>query len=189
MNLLSLNWPPTVADHRTCNHSFREEEMSQYWGWRSGWMLSETASYWDFCTVAVSIHFAVKLWQFVSFYIICAYVWRWCSTVDFGFGNFFRRGEQLSTFCGSPPYAAPEVFEGKNYCGPEIDVWVSLGRYYVIIYLYHQQHTWLSGVLGRRTHRLEPTSRWAERSELYKRNLLTIAENISVDAVLVWPAC
>jgi len=49
-------------------------------------------------------------------------------TVDFGFGNFFRRGEQLSTFCGSPPYAAPEVFEGKNYCGPEIDVWVSLGH-------------------------------------------------------------
>jgi len=43
---------------------------------------------------------------------------------DFGFGNFFRRGEVLSTFCGSPPYAAPEVFEGKNYYGPEIDVWV-----------------------------------------------------------------
>ena len=44
--------------------------------------------------------------------------------VDFGFGNFFRRGEELSTFCGSPPYAAPEVFEGKKYYGPEIDIWV-----------------------------------------------------------------
>lgn len=44
---------------------------------------------------------------------------------DFGFSNFFREGEQLATWCGSPPYAAPEVFEGKKYTGPEIDVWVS----------------------------------------------------------------
>lgn len=44
--------------------------------------------------------------------------------VDFGFGNFFKPGEELSTWCGSPPYAAPEVFEGLRYCGPEVDVWV-----------------------------------------------------------------
>ncbi|XP_012586563.1 PREDICTED: serine/threonine-protein kinase SIK1, partial [Condylura cristata] len=31
---------------------------------------------------------------------------------DFGFGNFYKSGEPLSTWCGSPPYAAPEVFEG-----------------------------------------------------------------------------
>ncbi len=43
---------------------------------------------------------------------------------DFGFSNFYRRGEELNTFCGSPPYAAPEVFEGKKYRGPEIDIWV-----------------------------------------------------------------
>lgn len=44
---------------------------------------------------------------------------------DFGFSNRFAPGERLSTWCGSPPYAAPEVFRGKHYAGPEIDVWVS----------------------------------------------------------------
>lgn len=45
--------------------------------------------------------------------------------VDFGFGNFFQSGQNLSTWCGSPPYAAPEVFEGKVYEGPQLDVWVN----------------------------------------------------------------
>ena len=43
---------------------------------------------------------------------------------DFGFGNFFKDGEHLATWCGSPPYAAPEVFEGKMYSGPQVDIWV-----------------------------------------------------------------
>lgn len=45
---------------------------------------------------------------------------------DFGFSNYYATGELLATWCGSPPYAAPEVFEGKRYTGPEIDIWVSL---------------------------------------------------------------
>lgn len=44
---------------------------------------------------------------------------------DFGFSNFFNPNGKLGTWCGSPPYAAPEVFEGKKYLGPEIDIWVS----------------------------------------------------------------
>uniref|UniRef100_A0A8C7IAE1 non-specific serine/threonine protein kinase n=1 Tax=Oncorhynchus kisutch TaxID=8019 RepID=A0A8C7IAE1_ONCKI len=50
---------------------------------------------------------------------------------DFGFGNFYNSGEPLSTWCGSPPYAAPEVFEGKEYEGPQLDIW-SLG---VVLYV------------------------------------------------------
>ena len=50
---------------------------------------------------------------------------------DFGFSNLYNPASQLETFCGSPPYAAPELFQGKAYVGPEVDVW-SLG---VILYV------------------------------------------------------
>ncbi|KAM9454946.1 serine/threonine-protein kinase SIK2-like isoform 1-T2 [Clarias gariepinus] len=50
---------------------------------------------------------------------------------DFGFGNFYVPGKHLSTWCGSPPYTAPEIFKGKEYEGPQQDIW-SLG---VVLYV------------------------------------------------------
>ncbi|KII72594.1 Serine/threonine-protein kinase MARK2 [Thelohanellus kitauei] len=50
--------------------------------------------------------------------------------VDFGFSNRFCWSKRMHTYCGSPQYAAPELFVGNGYIGPEVDIW-ALG---VILY-------------------------------------------------------
>ena len=45
------------------------------------------------------------------------------SVADFGLSNLWKADEPLHTHCGSPEYAAPELFVvGKTY-GPEVDIW------------------------------------------------------------------
>ncbi|KAH9271614.1 hypothetical protein BASA83_006224 [Batrachochytrium salamandrivorans] len=46
--------------------------------------------------------------------------------LDFGFATFHTTTDMLLTNCGSPCYAAPEIYDNKPYHGPEVDVW-SLG--------------------------------------------------------------
>lgn len=43
--------------------------------------------------------------------------------IDFGLSNLFSPVSNLSTFCGSLYFAAPELLNAKVYTGPEVDVW------------------------------------------------------------------
>ena len=45
--------------------------------------------------------------------------------IDFGLSNYFKKGQKnlLSTPCGSPCYASPEMVAGKKYDGFKIDIW------------------------------------------------------------------
>ncbi|KAI9302000.1 kinase-like domain-containing protein, partial [Cunninghamella echinulata] len=43
--------------------------------------------------------------------------------IDFGLSNLFCPERQLTTYCGSLYFAAPELLNGCPYRGPEIDVW------------------------------------------------------------------
>jgi len=46
--------------------------------------------------------------------------------MDFGLSNTMKTGSFLHTNCGSTIYCAPEILQGIDYIGPEVDVW-SLG--------------------------------------------------------------
>ncbi|KAI6242840.1 hypothetical protein M3Y99_00192400 [Aphelenchoides fujianensis] len=47
----------------------------------------------------------------------------WVKLADFGFSCQCSSADQLHTFCGSPPYASPELFRDESYVGHAVDVW------------------------------------------------------------------
>ena len=45
--------------------------------------------------------------------------------IDFGLSNFYDNSKLLSTPCGSPSYASPDILSGEKYDGIMIDIWSS----------------------------------------------------------------
>ena len=43
--------------------------------------------------------------------------------IDFGLSNYYNIYDNLTTPCGSPCYAAPEMIQGKGYNGCCVDIW------------------------------------------------------------------
>jgi len=58
----------------------------------------------------------------------------WVKLADFGFSCKYEEDTKLSTFCGSPPYAAPELFRDPNYSGPKVDMWaMGVTLYFMLV--------------------------------------------------------
>uniref|UniRef100_A0A671M4T9 non-specific serine/threonine protein kinase n=1 Tax=Sinocyclocheilus anshuiensis TaxID=1608454 RepID=A0A671M4T9_9TELE len=54
---------------------------------------------------------------------------------DFGFSTRVNNLNQaLDTYCGSPPYAAPELFKYESYIGPPVDVWAMVHPFYSVFF-------------------------------------------------------
>ena len=53
--------------------------------------------------------------------------------LDFGLSNTYSNSQLLTTACGSPVYAAPEMLEGKQYKGSTVDIWsAGIVLYYML---------------------------------------------------------
>ncbi|KAL6256371.1 hypothetical protein P5V15_012486 [Pogonomyrmex californicus] len=85
--------------------------------------------------------------------------------VDFGLSNIYATDDPLRTHCGSPEYAAPELFViGKRY-GPEVDLW-SLG---VVLY----------GMIIGRLPFLCPRDEWTSSEERRRRLMVQINRGLT----------
>ncbi|GMR36737.1 hypothetical protein PMAYCL1PPCAC_06932, partial [Pristionchus mayeri] len=53
--------------------------------------------------------------------------------VDFGFSRLLD-DDSVRTFCGSPPYAAPELFQSDSYDGKAVDMWAcGILLYFILV--------------------------------------------------------
>ena len=54
---------------------------------------------------------------------------RQITLIDFGLSTSWSSGQHMNTFCGSPEYAAPELYLRNKYYGPPCDIWSYGGKY------------------------------------------------------------
>uniref|UniRef100_A0A182IR27 Non-specific serine/threonine protein kinase n=1 Tax=Anopheles atroparvus TaxID=41427 RepID=A0A182IR27_ANOAO len=106
-----------IFDHLVANGRMREEEASR--------IFSQIVTALDYCHRNGIVHRDLKAENVLLDTEMNV------KLADFGFSNTFVAGQVLRTWCGSPPYAAPEVFQGVEYDGPKSDIW-SLG---VLLYV------------------------------------------------------
>ncbi|XP_065077211.1 serine/threonine-protein kinase SIK1 isoform X2 [Ochlerotatus camptorhynchus] len=106
-----------IFDHLVANGRMKEEEAAR--------IFSQIISAVDYCHSKGIVHRDLKAENVLLDNEMNV------KLADFGFSNTFSEGTPLRTWCGSPPYAAPEVFQGVEYDGPKSDIW-SLG---VVLYV------------------------------------------------------
>ncbi|XP_058065966.1 mucin-19 [Anopheles bellator] len=106
-----------IFDHLVANGRMKEEEAAR--------IFSQIVSAVDYCHRHGIVHRDLKAENVLLDTDMNV------KLADFGFSNTFVEGQPLRTWCGSPPYAAPEVFQGVEYDGPRSDIW-SLG---VVLYV------------------------------------------------------
>uniref|UniRef100_A0A182MLI5 Non-specific serine/threonine protein kinase n=1 Tax=Anopheles culicifacies TaxID=139723 RepID=A0A182MLI5_9DIPT len=106
-----------IFDHLVANGRMREEEAAR--------IFSQIVAAVDYCHRKGIVHRDLKAENVLLDTEMNV------KLADFGFSNTFIEGQPLRTWCGSPPYAAPEVFQGVEYDGPKSDIW-SLG---VVLYV------------------------------------------------------
>ncbi|XP_058458351.1 uncharacterized protein LOC131434981 isoform X3 [Malaya genurostris] len=106
-----------IFDHLVAHGRMKEEEASR--------VFSQIISAVDYCHCKGIVHRDLKAENVLLDNEMNV------KLADFGFSNTFTEGAPLRTWCGSPPYAAPEVFQGVEYDGPKSDIW-SLG---VVLYV------------------------------------------------------